>query len=114
VALVSCQEADDRCEFLRMLREERRGLDRFAAHFVITYSNEVKLFSERSNSISNDSARPPLDPEVAPRRLPTPIAAKSRCGRNKLVNESVNETLAQLPRWHGTPRDGWDGRTVND
>src|SRR4051812_42447974 len=31
-ALVSCQEPDHRCEFLRMLREEGRGLDRFGTH----------------------------------------------------------------------------------
>jgi hypothetical protein len=32
-ALVSRQEPDHRCEFLGMLREEGRGLDRFGTHW---------------------------------------------------------------------------------
>ena len=53
VALVSRQELDHRCELLWMLGEEGRGLDRVGAHRRSSpYSNEAKLFLERSNAIS--------------------------------------------------------------
>src|SRR5882672_2006963 len=91
-ALVSSQEPDDRCEFLRMLREEGRGLDRFSAHGSSPpYLNEVKLFSERSNSIPKGGAGPAPHPEVAPRCLPTQLP-KGATQATKLVNGFVNAT----------------------
>jgi hypothetical protein len=60
-----------------------------------TYSNEAKLLSERSNTISNDSAGPALHPAVAPRL----DYGEGPSAGNKLVNGFVNET----------PRNDCDG-----
>src|SRR3954449_4640822 len=108
-ALVSRQEPDHRCEFLRMLREEGRGLDRFGTHrssppirMKRNYFRDVRILSHMT------APGPPRHPAVTFHRLSTRLLSGANVGNN--CERICERNAAQLPRWRGTQSDGWDGR----
>jgi len=97
LALVSRQEPDHRCEFLGMLGQEGRGLDRFGTH------RSSPPIRTKRNYFRNVRILPHMAARVHHFSQKARLAVRSTCER------ICERNAAQRPRWCGTQRDGIDG-----